>query len=74
VAFVRALINEPRLLLADEPTGALDRTTADGLTALLLELNRESNTAMIVVTHAASLADRMQRQLEIVDGLIHEAR
>lgn len=74
VAFVRALINEPRLLLADEPTGALDRTTADGLTALLLELNRESNTAMIVVTHAASLADRMQRQLEIADGLIHEAR
>ncbi|MFT5125763.1 MAG: lipoprotein-releasing system ATP-binding protein [Kiritimatiellia bacterium] len=73
VAFVRALINEPRLILADEPTGALDRSTADGLTELLLELNRESNTAMIVVTHALTLADRMARKLEIADGMIHEA-
>ena len=73
MAFVRALINEPRLILADEPTGALDRSTADSLTELLLELNRESNTAMIVVTHALTLADRMARKLEIADGLIHEA-
>lgn len=67
-AVVRALINRPRLLLADEPTGALDQATADDLAELLLELNREQGTALIVVTHAARLADRMQRALMLVAG------
>ncbi len=67
-AVVRALINEPKLLLADEPTGALDRATADSLAALLLDLNREQGTALIVVTHAPDLARRMGRVLELRDG------
>ena len=67
-AVVRALINQPQLLLADEPTGALDRATADSLAALLLDLNREQGTALIVVTHAPELAKRMGRVLELRDG------
>ena len=69
-AVVRALINEPKLLLADEPTGALDRATADSLAALLLDLNREQGTALIVVTHAPDLARRMGRVLELRDGAL----
>ncbi|MBI5800196.1 MAG: ABC transporter ATP-binding protein [Verrucomicrobia bacterium] len=70
VAVVRALINQPKLLLADEPTGALDRATADALAALLLDLNREQGTALIVVTHAPDLAKRMGRVLELRDGVL----
>jgi len=72
VAFVRALANQPRLLLADEPTGALDQRTAATLADLLLELNRDEETTLIVVTHASALADRMQRRVRICDGLIEE--
>ena len=68
VAVVRALINQPKLLLADEPTGALDRTSAENLAALLLELNREQQVALIVVTHALDLASKMGRKLELRDG------
>lgn len=68
VAVVRALINQPKLLLADEPTGALDRATADSLATLLLDLNREQGTALIVVTHAPELARKMGRVLELRDG------
>lgn len=71
-AVVRALINEPKLLLADEPTGSLDRESADSLTELLLELNREEGVALIVVTHAEELARRMSRTLELRDGRLHE--
>ena len=67
-AVVRALINQPKLLLADEPTGALDRATADALGSLLLDLNREQGTALIVVTHAPELARKMGRVLELRDG------
>lgn len=67
-AVVRALINQPRLLLADEPTGALDRASALTLTTLLLELNREENVTLIVVTHALDLAQKMGRVLELRDG------
>lgn len=70
VAVVRALINEPKLLLADEPTGALDRAAADNLTELLLELNREEGVALIVITHALTLADRMSQKREISDGTL----
>ena len=68
VAVVRALINQPKLLLADEPTGALDRASADELAKLLGELNREENVTLIVVTHALDLAQQMGRVFEIQNG------
>jgi len=68
VAVVRALINQPKLLLADEPTGALDRASAQNLADLLVQLNREVGVTLIVVTHALDLAKRMQRVLELRDG------
>jgi len=68
VAVVRALINRPKLLLADEPTGSLDRASAENLAQLLVELNREEGVALIVVTHALNLAARMARVFELRDG------
>lgn len=68
VAVVRALINQPKLLLADEPTGALDRASALNLAQLLVDLNREENVTLIVVTHALDLARKMGRQCELQDG------
>jgi ABC-type lipoprotein export system ATPase subunit len=68
VAVVRALINQPKLLLADEPTGALDRNSSQHLAELLTELNSEEKVTLIVVTHALDLAGKMQRQLELNDG------
>src|SRR5687768_13190691 len=68
VAVVRALINEPHLLLADEPTGALDAASASELSKLLLELNRQDGVTLIVVTHALSLARQMSRLLELRQG------
>lgn len=70
VAVVRALINEPQLLLADEPTGALDQSTADTLGQLLVELNAEENLTLIAVTHSQPLANRMGRTVELKDGQI----
>lgn len=68
VAVVRALINQPQLLLADEPTGALDHASATALGQLLIELNREEGVTLIVVTHALELAKRMGRMLTLSDG------
>src|SRR5213596_721642 len=68
VAVVRALINQPKLLLADEPTGALDRASAQNLADLLVALNKEEGVTLIVVTHALDLAKRMERVLELSDG------
>ena len=68
VAVVRALINNPPLLLADEPTGALDRAAAQSLAQLLIDLNCEDGITLIVVTHALDLAHRMNRVLELRDG------
>jgi ABC-type lipoprotein export system ATPase subunit len=68
VAVVRALINNAELLLADEPTGALDRASAHNLAQLLTELNREEGVTLVVVTHAPDLAQRMGRVLELRDG------
>jgi predicted ABC-type transport system involved in lysophospholipase L1 biosynthesis ATPase subunit len=68
VAVVRALINQPMLLLADEPTGSLDHASAQQLGQLLLELNREEGVTLIVVTHARDLAQRMGRVLELRGG------
>ncbi len=70
VAVVRALINRPQLLLADEPTGALDRATARQLARQLVELNREESVTLIVVTHALDLAREMGRVLELREGLL----
>lgn len=70
VAVVRSLINQPKLLLADEPTGALDRTSAQNLGLLLVELNREEGVTLVVVTHALDLAQRMQRVFELRDGTL----
>lgn len=70
VAVVRALINKPRLLLADEPTGSLDEEAADALGELLLALNDKEGVALVLVTHARRLAERMQRILEIHRGTL----
>jgi predicted ABC-type transport system involved in lysophospholipase L1 biosynthesis ATPase subunit len=70
VAVVRALINQPKLLLADEPTGALDRASAQNLADLLVQLNREEGVTLIVVTHALDLAKRMASVLELRDGQV----
>jgi|SRR5437588_2311652 len=72
VAVVRALINQPQLLLADEPTGALDRASAEELGRLLLELNREQGVTLVVVTHALDLARGMGRVLELRDGKLRQ--
>lgn len=68
VAVCRALINQPTLLLADEPTGNLDRTTAESVGSLLLDLNREFNTLLVCVTHSRELADRFPKHFELRDG------
>lgn len=68
VAVVRALINGPKLLLADEPTGSLDAASAISLGELFLELNREQNLGLIVVTHSADLARKMGTVFELKAG------
>lgn len=67
-AVVRALINQPRLLLADEPTGSLDSDNADQLSDLLAELNREQNVALIIVTHSMELAGKMDKIYKLREG------
>jgi lipoprotein-releasing system ATP-binding protein len=67
-AVVRALINAPRILLADEPTGSLDSASAENIGNLLAELKREENLAMIVVTHTLTLAQKMDEVMQLQDG------
>ena len=69
-AVVRALINKPRLLLADEPTGSLNEESAEQLTRLLLELNQEEHMALLVVTHSMAVAQHMGRILELRNGML----
>lgn len=68
VAVVRALINKPKLLLADEPTGSLDHAAAENLGRLLLELNREEGVALVLVTHSLELARSLPRVVTLLDG------
>jgi lipoprotein-releasing system ATP-binding protein len=68
VAIARALVREPLLVLADEPTGNLDRATAHSISELLLELQAERNTILIVVTHSAALASTLKKRMELDAG------
>lgn len=72
VAVCRALINQPALLLADEPTGNLDRANADSIGSLLLELCRDTSSTLICVTHSTELAARFPRRAELRDSVLHE--
>ena len=72
VAVVGALINRPRLLLADEPTGSLDEKTSQSIADLLVELNRSEGVALIVVTHSLKVASRMGHVMELADGLLRD--
>lgn len=74
VAVCRALINQPALLLADEPTGNLDRATADSVGSLLLDLNAEQNTILICVTHSLELAGRFPKHMELLDGVLVDSK
>jgi len=72
VAIARAMITEPTCLLADEPTGNLDAENAKEVLELIIELNTNKTTALLIVTHDLSIANKMGRKLTLTNGEIHE--
>ena len=74
VAVVRALINSPKLLLADEPTGSLDRKASENIAKLLVELNRSEEITLIVVTHSDTLANYMSGVMQLESGILTERK
>lgn len=75
VAIARALAHDPKVVVADEPTGNLDRVTGEAILELLLKINQETRTTFIISTHASELKARAQRVIEIKDGvLVHDAQ
>ncbi|HDX1179135.1 TPA: lipoprotein-releasing ABC transporter ATP-binding protein LolD [Pasteurella multocida] len=72
VAIARSLVNHPALVLADEPTGNLDRKTTESIFDLIKQLNQEQNIAFLLVTHDLSLAEKLSRRLVMQDGVLHE--
>lgn len=72
VCIARALVNEPQIIFADEPTGNLDSTTGEMVENILFKLYREKGITLIIVTHDPDLAQKCQRQIQIKDGLVVE--
>ena len=72
VAVARAMVNEPAVILADEPTGNLDRRTAESVAELMRELHREENTILIVITHNSALAETFSRRYDLTEGRLVE--
>jgi putative ABC transport system ATP-binding protein len=72
VAIARALINEPSIVMADEPTGNLDTKSGDEIMELLLKLNRDFGTTLIIVTHDPEIAEQTQRVIHIRDGVMED--
>lgn len=73
VAIARALVGSPSVILADEPTGNLDSSTAQDIMDLLLTLNREQQVTLIIVTHDPHIAERLERKILVRNGVVHEA-
>jgi putative ABC transport system ATP-binding protein len=74
VALARALVNEPSIIMADEPTGNLDTRSGDEIMSLLLNLNEERHTTLIVVTHDPEIAEQTERTVFIRDGVVEERK
>ena len=72
VAIARAMINEPACLMADEPTGNLDATNAREVLDLIIELNKNRDTALLIVTHDLSIANKMERKFDLTNGILVE--
>lgn len=71
-ALARAMVTKPQCILADEPTGNLDRATSNAVFDLLLQLNQQHGVALVVVTHDLSLAAKLRKQYALIDGQLHE--